>query len=575
MAMQSTRTVAFLFTDIEGSTQRWERDRDAMAEALLRHDDLLRDVIEHHGGHVFKTVGDAFCAAFACPAKALAAALSAQRALATLAGTAVGPIRVRMAIHLGIAEERDADYFGPAVNRVARLLAAGHGGQVLLSLAVEQLVRDVLPAGVTLRELGEHRFKGLARPERIFQVVARDLPADFPRLQTLTDQRHNLPPSLTPFVGRDGDVAIVRQRLERPDARLVTLTGPGGVGKTRLALQVAADVVDRFADGVWFSPLPPIRDPSLVMPTIARALGLPYPAEPQAMDEVVHGLRSTQLLLILDNFEQVGSVAPMIADLLEGAPDLKILATSRAPLRISGECEFAVLPLALPAPTPAPSADHLVRYDAVRLFVDRAQAVKADFALTDDNAAAVAEICRRLDGLPLAIALAAARVKLLPPSTLLARLEKPLPLLVGGPRDQPARLQAMRDAIAWSYELLSAREQTLFRRLATLVAGFDLAAAETAMGSATESMMDLVEGLAFLVDQSLLQQTIGADDWPRFAMLETVREFALEQLHECSEARRLVWSVGVARRQRRIERRHYARRVEWQYHARGAELNRP
>jgi len=524
-----TGTVTFLFTDIEGSTTRWEQQRAAMQVALARHDALLRRAIDDHGGHVFKTVGDAFCAAFASPLAALEAALAAQRALAGEDWGAVGLVCVRMAMHTGLAQQRDDDYFGPPLNRVARLLSTGHGMQVLLSGVTQELVRDQLPADTALRDLGEHRLKDLIRPERIFQLVAPDLPGDFPPLKTLEHRPNNLPLQPTPFIGRERELEAVQQRFGQPDVRLLTLTGTGGTGKTRLALQVAADLLDDFHDGVWFINLAPITDPALVASTIASTLGVTEAAGQPLVATLKSFLRDKHLLLVLDNFEQVLPAAPLVSDLLAAAPHLKVLVTSRALLGLYGEHDLAVPPLQLPDPTHLPPLDRLSQYEAVRLFIERAQAARAEFAITNANAPAVAEICARLDGLPLAIELAAARIRLLSPQALLQRQGSRLTLLTGGGRDLPARHQTLRAAIAWSYSLLDQREQTLFARLAVFAGGCTLEAVEAVCHAEEALEVDVLDG-ASLVDKSLLRQMEGLDDEPRFTMLETIREYAVERL---------------------------------------------
>ncbi len=542
-------TVAFLFTDIEGSTRRWQRDPRAMAAAVARHDALLRAAIAEHGGVVFKTVGDAFCAAFATVPPAVATALDAQRALAAEQWGDIGAIRVRMAVHVGDAEERDADYFGPAVNRVARLLSAGHGGQLLLSLPAAELVRDSLPGVAQLRDLGEHRLKDLTRPEHIFQLIAADLPADFPPLATLDHHPNNLPPQLTPLVGREQELADVRALLDRADVRLVSLTGPGGTGKTRLSLQVGTDAVDDYADGVWFVALEKATDETVAVAELAQALGVREIAGQSPLDAVTEYLRDKRLLLVLDNFEQVVHEAPLVARLLGGSPGIKMLVTSRVRLALQGEHEYSVPPLEVPSRRAEAAVPELMGCSAIRLFVERARAAKSDFTLTDDNAAAVVEICRRLDGLPLAIELAAARVKLLPPRAMLSRLENRLNLLTGGGRDRPARQQTLRGAIAWSYDLLAPEEQTLFARLAVCAGGCVFEAAEI-VGNA-DGDLDLLTSLEMLVDHSLVRQVEDADGEPRFLMLATIREYARERLAASDEAdamddRHAAWCVSLA-----------------------------
>ena len=535
MAERPSGTVTFLFTDIEGSTRRWEQQPQVMAAALAHHDARVRDAIAAHRGHVFKTLGDAFCAAFATAPAALCAALDALGALLAEAWGGAGPLRVRMALHTGAAEERDGDYFGPPLNRVARLLEAGHGGQILLSKATCDLVCEALPTGVNLRDLGEHRLRDLDRPERIFQVLAPGLPADFPPLKTLETRANNLPVPLTPLVGREREVEAARGRLLRRDVRLLTLTGPGGIGKTRLALQVAADVLDEFRDGVFFVPLAPVSDPGLVPPTIAQALGMRESGGRPLAESLKDYLRDRAVLLVLDNVEQVPGAAPLAAELLSAGPQLKVLATSRAVLHVYGEHAFPVPPLALPCRSPVPPVERLSQYDAVRLFIERAQAAKPDFAIGDENAPAVAEICHRLDGLPLAIELAAARIRLLSPHAMLGRLERRLPLLTAGAQDLPARQQTLRDAIAWSYDLLSGDEQRPFRRLGAFVGGCTLETAEAVCSAAGELEIDVLDGVASLVDKSLLWQDEAGPE-PRFLMLETIREYALEQLEASGEA---------------------------------------
>src|SRR5262245_47692373 len=527
-------TLAFLFTDIEGSTQLWERDRAAMERALERHDQIMRQTIDAYGGHVFKTGGDAFDAVFATAADALDAILAAQRALAAEPWGATGPIRVRAALHVGAAQQRDGDYFGVPLNRVARLCAAGHGGQILLSLAAQELVRDALPKGASLRDLGEHRLKDLARPERIFQVVAPDLIADFPALRSLDSYRHNLPPQPTALIGREAEIAAVCGLLRRDDTHLLTLTGPGGTGKTRLALQAAAELLDDFRDGVFFVPLAPIRDPQLVAAAIAAALGVKEAGDQPLPELLKAHLRGKQTLLLLDNFEQVADAARLVAELLAAAPHLKAIVTSRETLHLYGEREYGVPPLSLPDLRRLPPIERLTQYEAVRLFIERAQAVRPDFAITTENAPAVAEICARLDGLPLAIELAAARSKLFPPKALLARLGNRLALLTGGPRDLPHRQQTLRDAIAWSYDLLDVAEQALFARLGVFVGGCTLETAQAVLSDDDRTDGEVAvfirsdtipDGLVSLLDKSLLKQSEGADGEARFTMLETLQEY--------------------------------------------------
>jgi predicted ATPase/class 3 adenylate cyclase len=534
VASPPTGTLTFLFTDIEGSTKLWENNAPAMQAALARHDEILRGAIEEEGGYVFKTVGDAFCAAFPTAPDALDAALVAQRELfAEEWDEEIGTLRVRMALHTGAAEERDGDYFGPPLNRVARLLSAAYGGQVLLPLTTQELVRDQLPADVELSDLGEHRLKDLGRPEHVFQLATSGLTAHFPPLRTLDVHPNNLPLQPTPLVGREREIGEVADRVRSEEVRLITLTGPGGTGKTRLALQAAADVLEEFSDGVFFVALATITERDLVASTIALPLGVKESAEQPLMESLKSYLHYKHLLLVLDNFEQVLEGAPVVAELLGACPKLKVLTTSRIPLRLYGEQEYPVPPLTLPDPRVMPPLEVLTQYEAVRLFVERARAIKADFFVTNENAPAVTEICARLDGLPLAIELAAARTRMLPPQKILERLGNRLKLLKGGPRDLPTRQQTLRGTIDWSYELLEEEEKILFGRLSVFSGGRTLEAIEEICDP--EGELETLEGVESLLEKSLLRQEEGVEREPRFVMLETVHEYAREKLQESGE----------------------------------------
>ncbi|HEY0069395.1 MAG TPA: tetratricopeptide repeat protein, partial [Chloroflexia bacterium] len=541
-----TGTVTFLYTDIEGSTKRWEQHPEAMKAAVERHDAILRGAIESHQGVVFRTMGDAFCAAFVLASQALEATLSAQYALhAESWDPQIAPIKVRMGLHTGPGEVRDGDYVGPHLNRLARLLSTGYGGQVLLSQATYTLVCDTLPRGVDMLDLGEHQLRDLERAERVYQLVCDGLPSSFPPLKTENAQPNNLPILTTEFIGREKELESVCELLSMPSVRLLTLTGAGGTGKTRLSLQAGATFLDKFQHGVFWVPLTAISDPALVPGAIADALRITESGGRPVIDNLKDYLRQKELLLIIDNFEQVMGAARIVSELLSAAAQLKVLVTSREVLHIYGEKEFPVPPLLLPDPQRLPPIEDLARYESIRLFVDRAASVKPGFELTAENGAALASICNRLDGLPLAIELAAARIKLLAPQALLSRLDSRLKLLTSGSRDLPARQQTLRGAIDWSYDLLPAPERAFFRRLAVFKGGCTLEAAEAIAsglqpGDAADGLddppgIDALDGLESLVDKSLLRHVESHDSDSRYLMLETIAEYASERLMECGE----------------------------------------
>jgi predicted ATPase/class 3 adenylate cyclase len=533
-------TVTFLFTDIEGSTNRWEHHSQLMKSAVERHDAIMRQAIEANGGFVFRTEGDAFRAAFDTALQALNAAVQAQCALETEPWAAeIAPLRVRMALHVGAVEVRDGDYVGPSLNRIARLLATAYGGQTLLTMATEQLVRDNLLPGVSLKDLGGHRLRDLIRPEHIIQVVVPELPSDFPPLKTLDNQLNNLPRQATAFIGREKNVEEACALVRRPDVALLTLTGPGGTGKTRLGLQVAAELIEDFSDGVWFVDLASLTDADLVIPAIAGVLAVKESAGHSLIDILQDYLREKRMLLLLDNFEHVISASPQVSRLLVTCPGLKVLVTSRIPLRVSAEYEYPVSPLSLPDPHHLPSPERLTQYEAVRLFIERAVAIRPDFQVTNDNAPAVAEICARLDGLPLAIELAAARIRLFPPQALLNRLSSRLAVLTGGGRDLPDRQQTLRGTIEWSYDLLEEGEKQLFHRMAVFQGGRTFEALEAVCDFDGKLQVDLLEGIEGLVSKSLVQQREDDAGEARFWMLETIQEYAREKLAESGEEEEL------------------------------------
>ena len=454
-----TGTVTFLFTDVEGSTRLWEEHPEAMKAALARHDELVREAIESRRGHVVKTTGDGFHAAFGTAHDAVDAAVAAQLALRTEAWDLTGPVLVRMGLHTCEADLRDGDYYGSAVNRAARLMATAHGGQIVLSLATSELARE---ASVELLDLGEHRLPDLARPERVFQVVHQDLRTDFPALRSLDAFPSNLPLQLTAFVGREDELAEIAAALS--SARVVTLTGIGGVGKTRAALQAAARMLAQYRDGAWLCELAPVGDPDAVVEVVASALGVVAGLGHTVDDSLLDFLRSKQILLVLDNCEHLlDSVTDLVDRVVRACPAVTVLATSREGLALAGERIIALRSLGVPDLDATGGA--AAAADAVRLFVERAHDARSGFALHDDNAAAIVQICRRLDGIPLAIELAAARVQAMSPQEIATRLDDQFRLLRGGTRGAVERHQTLRRTIDWSYDLLSVDERLVLDRL--------------------------------------------------------------------------------------------------------------
>ncbi len=534
MAALPTGTVTFLFTDIEGSTRLATESAEQFPKILERHHALLRQAFGANHGVEVMTEGDAFFVVFSSPLAAIEGASQAQRLLVGEAWPNGVEVRVRMGMHTGEAVLGGDNYVGLDVHRAARVAAAGHGGQVLLSETTRALVERGLPAGIGLRDMGRHRLKDLPTPEHIYQLELDGLPADFAAIRSLDGRPNNLPMPVTTFVGRERQIEEIKTRLAA--SRLLTLTGPGGTGKTRLSIRVAEELLDDYRDGCWFVALDALREADLVPSTIAGALGVRVPGDKSAFEALSAWLAERQLLLVLDNFEQVTAAAPHIGQLLAAAPGLKVLATSRIPLHLYGESEYAVPPLATVEElrAAANSAERLSQYEAVRLFIERAVAARSDFAVTNANAPAVAEICARLDGLPLAIELAAARVKLLAPDQILARLEQNMGVLASAAQDLPERQRTMRGAIDWSFNLLSADEQRLFARLSVFRGGLTLDSAEqVALDDSLHP--DIFDGLASLADKSLLR-TVDAGAETRFAMLETIREYATEKLTAAPDA---------------------------------------
>ncbi len=511
-------TVTFLFTDIEASSRHWDTDHDGMSNALRRHDSIVREALRAHGGYVFKTVGDAFCAAFKSAPDAIAAALDAQRALAAQDFDDIGGLRVRMALHSGDCEHRNGDYFGPALNRTSRLMDIAHGGQIVLSRTTADLIGDRLPPGTALADLGTHRLKDLAQPEHVQQLISPDLRSQFPALRSLQTHPNNLPFQLTSFIGRQNEIAQVLSLLE--ERRLVTLIGSGGVGKTRLALHVGAEVLGKFADGVSFVDLAPVRDPQFVPSAVAKSLGLVEMADVSVTELVAGYLRERCVLLILDNCEHlIGAAAVLVNELLRRCKDVRVLATSREPLNIPGEHSLRVA--------------SLPEGDAVALFIDRATSVNPQFETTAESCAQIADLCRRLDGIALAIELAAARAKVLSVEHLNQKLNDRFRILTIGSRTALPRHQTMRALIDWSYDLLAPTEQTLFRRFSVFANGWTLPQACAVCGFDLEEW-DVVDGLASLVDKSLVVAEVAAST-ERFKLYESTRRYALERLNDSGE----------------------------------------
>ena len=502
-----------------------------MRDAFVRQETILRATAAKYGGYVYKMIGDAFQVAFDTAQAALLATVEAQRLLHAETWGEVGPLRIRTALHTGVTEERGDDYVGPVLNRLGRLLSVSHGGQILLTQATYELVYDSLPAGLDLQDLGSHRLKDLIRAEHIYQVTAPGLPSRFPPLKTLDEFQHNLPLQLTSFVGREKEIVEVKRQLLGD--RFVTLTGPGGTGKTRLALQVAAELLELFPDGVWLVEFASLSDPTLVAQTVAAALGVRESAGRPIINLLTDYLRNRELLLILDNCEHLLSAsAELVTALMQTCPNLCILVTSREALNIVGELSFRVPSLSIPDARRLPALPALSQYEAMRLFVERAEIVQPGFELTDTNARAVAQICHRLDGIPLAIELSVARVKMMPVEQVAARLDDRFRLLTGGSRTAMPRHQTLRALIDWSYDLLSEAERTLFRRLSVFAGGWTLEAAEAVCTGEDLDPYDVLDLLTQLVNKSLILPDAEADAQARYRQLETIRQYGRERLLE-------------------------------------------
>lgn len=541
--------VTLLFSDIEGSSRLEQAvGTERYAVLLARHREILRTAFEAHRGAEQGTEGDSFFVVFASASEAVRAAVAAQSGLAGEPWPKDHPVRVRIGLHTGEVTRVGEGYVGIDINRAARIEAAGHGGQVLVSAATRAIVGDALPSGVRWKDLGPHRLRDFPDPERLSQLVIEGLPVEFPALRTDDARPNNLPATVTTFVGRERELADARRLLST--ARLLTVTGPGGIGKTRFAIELASASAAEFPDGTFFVPFDPVDDPMLVPGAIARAVGIVESAAQEPMKVLVELLKGWRVLLLLDNFERLMAAAPLVADLLRAAPGLRLVVTSRAILHLSGEHEFPLDGLAVP-PDPdrltperrlgragaalAVEPERLLAYDAVRLFVERAIAARPSFGLDRSNAVTVARICARLDGMPLAIELAAARVRLLPPDAILSRLERQFELLASGARDAPERQRTLRATIAWSYDLLDEPSRHLLDRLACFMGGCDLETAEIVCGPASELGVEVFDGIAELADHSLVRRE-DADGEIRFSVPETIRQFAYERLETRGEA---------------------------------------
>jgi predicted ATPase/class 3 adenylate cyclase len=534
-------TITFLFTDIEGSTSLWEREGDRMRLALASHDAFARAAVAHNNGNVVKMTGDGMCAAFGNPSDAVGTALELQLALADPNATEGIALRVRCGVHAGVVQHRDGDYFGTPVNRAARIMGAAHGGQIIVSKAIVELICNEIPDSVSLRHLGTVRLRGIAEAEAVYQVVHPGLRHDFPALRTLEVTPNNLPQQVTSFIGRESELVEVTKLLGT--ARLVTLVGAGGIGKTRLSLEVAAGVMNDYPDGVWFVELAPLADPRLVPQAVASVVGVAEDARCPVAEALAKFVVDRQLLLVLDNCEHLVRACVALADLLlRSGPKLRILTSSREPLRVAAESTYSVPALAVPDPTRNIALGALTQYEAVRLFVDRAVARLPTFRLSEQNAEAVVEICRHLDGIPLAIELASARVRALSVKNIAARLNDRFRLLTSGDRTALPRQQTLRALIDWSYDLLTPGERILLRRLAVFAGGWTLEAAEVVGAGGEIHRTDVLDILASLVEKSLVGT--GADGG-RYSLLETVRQYAQERLNESGD--------GDATRTRHLE----------------------
>jgi predicted ATPase/class 3 adenylate cyclase len=527
----TAKAVVHLFTDIEGSTSLWEREPGRMDAALRAHDAMLKAAVGGRRGRVVKSTGDGIHAVFDDAADAVAAALQMQLALANPAATAGLELRLRCGLHAGTDEYRDGDFYGQAVNRAARIMSVAHGGQTVLSQAIIDGVGERMPRGATWRDLGHVRLRDLKSPERVYQLAHPQLRAQFPPLRSLEATPNNLPQQLNSFVGRERELAEAKARLA--DNRLVTLLGMGGIGKSRLSIQLGADLLDDYRDGVWLVELAPLTDPRLVPQAVASVLGVKEAAGHSVQEALLRYVRDKQVLFILDNCEHVvQACAELAKQLMQAGAGIKVLASSRDVLQVAGEATYQVPTLSVPDPHENAEPAQLLRHEAVRLFVDRAHASQPSFEVTPGNAAAVADICNRLDGIPLALELAAARTRALSVEAIAARLDDRFRLLVSGDQTVLPRQRTLRALIDWSHDLLPDEERTLFRRLAVFAGGFALEAAEQVGGGDGLDAADVLDLLAHLVEKSLVIMEAGGQ---RYRMLDTVRHYAQERLDESAD----------------------------------------
>jgi predicted ATPase/class 3 adenylate cyclase len=528
---EASAATTFLFSDIEGSTRLWEQMPERMQQALACHDAIANAAVLEHRGSVVKSTGDGIHAAFDSPQDALHAALQMQLALADPAATNGLALSVRCGLHAGTHQKRDNDFYGPEVNRAARVMSVAHGGQTLLSRAVAERVMGELPSGVSLRDLGRVRLRDLSSPEHVYQLLHPQLRADFPPLRSLEATPNNLAQQLNSFIGREREAAEVKALLA--SNRLVTLLGMGGIGKSRLSVQLGAEVMDGFSDGVWLIELAPLSDPQLVAQAVASVLGVKEEAGRPVIEALVKFVRDRQVLIVLDNCEHVvHACAELTKQLLQAGPGVKVLASSRDPLQIAGEMAYHVPTLSAPDPNKKITLAELARHEAVRLFIDRATASQPAFRVTEKNAAAVADICHRLDGIPLAIELAAARTRALSVEAIAARLNDRFRLLVTGDKTVLPRQRTLRALIDWSYDLLPPPERLLFQRLSVFAGGWTLDAADAVGAGGEVEKLDVLDLLTHLVEKSLVVMELGGE---RYRMLDTVRHYAQERMSESSD----------------------------------------